>query len=487
MEPGGKSFGEYREPPRYDEDGSDASSEVKIIDVSNWDEEPQAEDKIEHSGGGTEITSLNELFKKLDERFERAEEARREDINKFERLEEKFDERFGRVEERLDERFEKAERARMEDIKKFEKLEGKLDEKFERIMKDMKERFDTEKGERGKLEGKLEAIDGKIEGIGEIVDERVQEVKREVNEKVEVVREQVVIISRDVQEEKIHHEKRIKDIAEEVAGIRRMKIGGTGSSTNFPSPPANLQFRGKPHEHPIAFMRGVENYYSVHAIPPEIRSRFFYQMLDEGAKGWADTIFPFPEEMEVFKQLFVARYWSKEHRINYKIKVMSGMYRRTPGSSMQEYATRKIAAIKLCEPPENEEEMVALLVRHFPPYVQDLLRSLEVATYDKLLIMLGRFDQSQNHFGRAGETHPNVSAIRNPSRRGFSSWHHGGSRGGGQTQAHRQEGNERDGGDGNRNEDNMPQSLMDFSFPPPRAENLRSLGRATSPAQTRRT
>ncbi|XP_046409066.1 structural maintenance of chromosomes protein 4-like [Ischnura elegans] len=222
----GKSFREYREPPRYDEDGSDASSEVKIIDVSNWDEEPQAEkaeDRIEHRGGGAEITSLYELLKKLDERFgkaeeklderfEKAEKARREGINKFERLEEK-----------LDERFEKAEQARKEDIKKFEKLEGKLDEKFERIMKDMKERFDTEKDERGKLEGKLEAINGKIEGIGEIVDERVQEVKREVNEKVEVVREQVVIISRDVQEEKIHHEKRIKDLAEEVAGIRRMK------------------------------------------------------------------------------------------------------------------------------------------------------------------------------------------------------------------------------------------------------------------------
>ncbi|XP_046407948.1 tropomyosin alpha-1 chain-like [Ischnura elegans] len=307
MEPEGKGFREYREPPRYDEDGLDASSEVKIIDVSNWDEEPQAEDRIEQRGGGTEITSLNELFKKLDEKFGRAEEklderfekseearredkrkaeeARREDINKFERLEEKFDERFGRAEERLDERFEKAERTRKEDMKKFERLEGNLDEKFERIMKDMKERFDTEKDERGKLEEKLEAINGKIEGIGEIVDERVQEVKREVSEKVEVVREQVAIISRDVQEEKIHHGKRIKDLAEEVAGIRRMKAGGTGSPTNFPSPPANLQFHGKPHEHPIAFMRGVENYYSVHAIPPEIRSRFFYQMLDEGAKG----------------------------------------------------------------------------------------------------------------------------------------------------------------------------------------------------------
>jgi hypothetical protein len=469
MEHSGASFKEYREPPKYDEDESDEGSGAKIVDLSSGEEESNennGETKIEKKNevpGVTSLTELLEFMRRSEENrkedFKKLEETRKDDqrmlAEEFKKLEEnrkdeqrKLAEEFKKLEENRKEDFKKLEENRKDEQRKlaeeFKEGQRQSDERFARMIKEMRECLTNEQEERQKLKVGLEEYVGeKLEELEGAVGERIGDVKREINvnlechveslkemskEEVKAVREQVEIIARNVREKDVEQEKKINDLAGKVEGIRLMRAGGAASPTSFPNPPHNLGFRGRPHEHPVAFMRGVENYFSIHVIPHEVRSRFFYQMLDEGAKGWADTIFPFPENMEEFRQLFYSRYWGKEQRINYKIRVMSGTYRRTPGNNMQEYATRKIAAIRLCEPPENEEEIVALLIRQFPPYAQDLLRSAEVTTYERLLTMLGRFDQSQIQMGRPEETSPNVNAIQNRTPRGSRWWERGGNR-----------------------------------------------------------
>ena len=59
---------------------------------------------------------------------------------------------------------------------------------------------------------------------------------------------------------------------------------------------------------------------------------------------------------------------------------------------MQEYATEKLAGLKLCTPTIPEEEMVCLLIRHFPSQIQNLLKNLLPLTAEKLITQLGSYD-----------------------------------------------------------------------------------------------
>lgn len=86
-------------------------------------------------------------------------------------------------------------------------------------------------------------------------------------------------------------------------------------------------------------------------------------------------------------QVVKERYWSQDIQIETKLSLLSA-------GSMRDYATNKAAALKLCDSPMYEEEIVGVLTRHFPLQTQNVLKSVSPMPLQKFLVLLGNYDQT---------------------------------------------------------------------------------------------
>ena len=93
------------------------------------------------------------------------------------------------------------------------------------------------------------------------------------------------------------------------------------------------------------------------------------------------------------KKKFLARYWGREVRLETKMRLMDERFRANGSESMRDFATRKIAAFRACDPEMCEDEITRIIICQLPYRIQDLLKSVLPIDNDRLQELLARYDQ----------------------------------------------------------------------------------------------
>ena len=289
-------------------------------------------------------------------------------------------------------------------------MEKNFQDRTEQLSRDLSDKTsqleqkltDTTSQIRTELEEKLEE---QMLRLNINFETKVDKVKTEVDKNVSDIRAEIVdnehkILSQ-LDSRKRELEAKVNDLQEKIDGLP------AGPMTTHPmmvSLPQGLTFGAHGKENPCAFIKAVENFFTLYNLPESKKVRLVYQMLVSNAKIWADTLDPLPTSMEGFKEKFFMRYWNHETQVNFRLKLMCSTWKK--GQSMQDYATEKLAGFRLCSPTIPESETVCLIIRHFPIGIQNLLKSQLPMTAEKLVTQLGLYDATYEMSGKQDTTKP---------------------------------------------------------------------------------
>lgn len=201
-------------------------------------------------------------------------------------------------------------------------------------------------------------------------------------------------------------EEKIKSLENELVSLKER--GMTSQLVSVPSQCfTKPSFSALSHEHPIAFIKEVHDYFSVVNIPNPLQPQVFFQMLEGEAKTWGKSLLPLPATLAECKERFLSNFWDADTQYNFRMQVITGKYVRTRTNTMKQFATEKVALARLCAPPMSEGEIIYSLIRQFPISVQNMLKSVEQLTVDRLIVLLGLYDQTyQSSAPPAGNTYP---------------------------------------------------------------------------------
>jgi hypothetical protein len=186
-----------------------------------------------------------------------------------------------------------------------------------------------------------------------------------------------------------------------------------------PFPVTKPVFRERSSEHPLAFIRDLEDYFNFTNTPPQHQARLAIYLLEGKAKMWSDSLHPIPPTYAEFKEKFLENYWDYDTRYSYKMKVTTGKYHRPSHGTMKDYLTRKIALARLSGFDVNEPDFLTALIKQFPIHIQDLIRSAGPVSIERLRQLLGWYDHSAESSPDRPEPKPSVNHIREipPSQR----------------------------------------------------------------------
>ena len=76
------------------------------------------------------------------------------------------------------------------------------------------------------------------------------------------------------------------------------------------------------------------------------------------------------------------------------MRLIDEKYRVNSNESIRDFATRKVALFKACDPNMTSEEIFSIIIRQFPVGIQNLLNSVIPLDFDRLQELLSRYDQT---------------------------------------------------------------------------------------------
>ena len=161
-----------------------------------------------------------------------------------------------------------------------------------------------------------------------------------------------------------------------VEGENRNEIGRNLNQPVFVPPPNCLSrptFRARHFEHPVSFIRKVEEYICFFSIPTRQSVILAANMLEGAAKDWVDTLYPPLEDFHDFKTRFLERFWNREAQFQHKLKLLTGSFDIHRNGRMSDYFMEQVRAAKLCEPPMEDDEIIYSVARHFHPTIKNLI------------------------------------------------------------------------------------------------------------------
>ncbi|XP_046384690.1 uncharacterized protein LOC124154983 [Ischnura elegans] len=221
--------------------------------------------------------------------------------------------------------------------------------------------------------------------------------------------EEVVATQKSEQDSFKARDEKIKSLENEIVTLKEKGI--TSQVVSVPAQSfTKPSFSALSHEHPIAFIKEVHYYFSVVNIPHALQPQVFFQMLEGDAKTWGKSLFPLPATLAECKEKFLSNFWDADTQYNFRMHVITGKYVRTKMNTMKQFATEKVALARLCSPPMSEGEIIYSLIRQFPINVQNMLKSVEQLTVDRLIMLLGLYDQTyQSSAPPVGNANPQGS------------------------------------------------------------------------------
>lgn len=328
-------------------------------------------------------------------------------------------------------------------IQSIERLEQKMDKKFERMEQAMLNTKTENEIDRVKFEERLEKkfddhkyeSEIQISDIGNSLKEFTTKITHELSEfdsKIESCENHLrneQTATYEVLKDKINENQKASiDMIQELShqhsrtrigfesDIRRLRQSRNGQSFQNNNSIITKQlklpnFSGKSWEKPMNFVRELEEYLQVLDVSDDLGLKLIGQSLTNDAKDWWVARRDVISTWEDFKTRFLARYWSEETQREVKRDLVFGYYLPESKLGWSEYAGRKYAVARGLNPPLSEAEIVGNLTRHFGDAVVEGARCRNITDIDRLLEFL---DQTQSG-GRSNA--PKTHTIpHNPNR-----------------------------------------------------------------------
>ncbi|CAH1102304.1 unnamed protein product [Psylliodes chrysocephalus] len=144
--------------------------------------------------------------------------------------------------------------------------------------------------------------------------------------------------------------------------------------------------------HPVEFLENIELYFNVNSISFRQLKFYLNTLMENSAKTWFQAYSHMFGSYNDFKNSFLQQYWGPTLQLNIKLKLESGRYQEEHGSFV-DYFNTQVASARHLYPPYTEQQLIAIIARHFPPNISATL----VGT-DSLLTCVERLRQADYYF-----------------------------------------------------------------------------------------
>lgn len=178
------------------------------------------------------------------------------------------------------------------------------------------------------------------------------------------------------------------------------------------------EFSGQSYKlHPERFLQQMDSYFGDLCISTTQQLATIQRRLTEYALMWYESLMPAPQTYQDFCVLFRQRFWSEAAQRKARNDVLRPFsYDRYNG--LATHAMKWIASAKYLSPPFDQQDLVSIIIQHFPTPLNMALRGRNPITTNELLAVLTEFEEStpSNDNYRSGN-HRNDNHRRNDNRR----------------------------------------------------------------------
>uniref|UniRef100_V5GHR5 RNA-directed DNA polymerase n=1 Tax=Anoplophora glabripennis TaxID=217634 RepID=V5GHR5_ANOGL len=175
---------------------------------------------------------------------------------------------------------------------------------------------------------------------------------------------------------------------------------------------SSLQFTPDGGLHPVAFIRRIESLFDDAGVPENKRVALAVNALRESAADWGQIKQDCCRNFNDFKIMFFDRYWNVNiQRIAFR-KLRFGTYER---GSRADYFLKVVKEASYLDMPPKQEELIDIVVNHFPFEIQRGIVSLGLNTIDDVDRYLRKIDGT--YFDEANIPGGNTNPIQNRTNR----------------------------------------------------------------------
>lgn len=227
------------------------------------------------------------------------------------------------------------------------------------------------------LERKVTDIHSKINDITTEINTSITQCKEQVvvnTEELESVKQKYRLLDLRVENvEKRESEnafgvtKRIDELKDSISKTAKNIHSGKTVCGGYREEPTNITFSGLPHENPVEFLKGVENY--IHRVNPFMDTEDKFDILNRILKGWANTwwrvVADKVKTYDQFKAKFLGQYWNVQVQRRIRDHLEFGHFDPCANLTPANYVMNVVSHVKHLTPPLEDRDLVYKLARHF--------------------------------------------------------------------------------------------------------------------------
>lgn len=167
--------------------------------------------------------------------------------------------------------------------------------------------------------------------------------------------------------------------------------------------------------HPKIYLRKLEKYFERKSIYEEDKLLIVEESLKQNASNWYSIVNYLCNDYESFKVLFLEEFWSRDIQLN--VWSQFSMANRVNGiKSYREYFGSWVQKVKYLDFLElNESEIINIIAKHFPGYIQAILVSMPIKSFMEATNLLGREDAYNNNYNNDQNINKNTEDEPNPN------------------------------------------------------------------------
>ena len=180
------------------------------------------------------------------------------------------------------------------------------------------------------------------------------------------------------------------------------------------------RYGDKSHEHPIKFIRELEQFFELRNVPLELRKSVLCHALYDDPLNWADIQNFEGDSYEEIKEQLLSQFWDESKQQGVRYEVMNGKYDASKYRSMSEYFLQISQRARYLDPQIPTSEFLSCIANHFQRDIRSALIISRPQTAKEFLQLLKDLQpQSYTRFA-IRENRPEDKPDRKPPQSQFS-------------------------------------------------------------------
>lgn len=255
------------------------------------------------------------------------------------------------------------------------------------------------------------------------VNNKIQQSEIKVNQVVQEVRSQNSDNSLKINQ----LDDKFKNLNEElVSKLESMSLEPKQVGCNYSHSVSNFgwrnhdlpKFNGK-SENPLADLNRIKQYINMNSKDYHLHGKWetisnvLSMCFTSSAASWFETILPRVSDWPSFEQKFHEVYWNSSKIMSIRLSILNGKYHTNGKDSTIEYFQKKFSLAVHAFESLDEKEIIDLLAKHFHSQIQNAVLVQSVDSYNKMLSLLQRFqDSGDSSFGSGSQANNNTFNSR---------------------------------------------------------------------------